>query len=250
MPPPLPGPGPGGAAFPATRRSLVVGARSPDAEVRRRAEGAVVEAYWKPAYKYVRLKWGTTPPEAEDLVQGFFARALEKGLWASYDPAQARFRTYLRTCLDHHAANERKAAGRQRRGGGLPAPSLDFAEAEGELAHQAASPALGQDELFHREWVRHLFGLAVERLRARCEERAKPLPFELFRVYDLEGDVERPSYAALAARHGIPVTQVTNLLSWARAELRAAVLELLEEITGSEEELRAEARALLGIDPP
>jgi vacuolar-type H+-ATPase subunit H len=49
---------------------------------------------------------------------------------------------------------------------------------------------------------------------------------------------------------GIAETQVTNHLAWARREFRRLVLEALEEATGSEEEFRAEARQLLGIDPP
>ena len=59
-----------------------------------------------------------------------------------------------------------------------------------------------------------------------------------------------PSYAELAREMGIPETQVTNHLAWARREFRRLVLEALEEATGSEEEFRAEARQLLGIDPP
>jgi hypothetical protein len=45
------------------------------------------------------------------------------------------------------------------------------------------------------------------------------------------------------------VTQVTNHLHWARRELRKAVLETLRAITASEEEYRAEARALFGGEP-
>ena len=80
----------------------------------------------------------------------------------------------------------------------------------------------------------------------------KEVAFTLFERYDLEGaeDPERPSYAQLAAETGLPVTQVTNHLHWARREFRAAVLENLREITASEAEFRAEARALLGVDPP
>jgi hypothetical protein len=76
--------------------------------------------------------------------------------------------------------------------------------------------------------------------------------FTLFERYDLQGadDPDRPSYAQLAGDTGLPVTQVTNHLHWARREFRAAVLVTLCEITASEAEFRAEARALLGVDPP
>src|SRR3989442_7054857 len=95
-------------AFPLTRGSVVRAAGSADAETRRRAFEALVGAYWKPVYNYVRLKWGASGEDAEDLTQGFFARALEKGFFDRFDPARARFRTYLRACLVGFVANERK----------------------------------------------------------------------------------------------------------------------------------------------
>ena len=60
---------------------------------------------------------------------------------------------------------------------------------------------------------------------------------------------ERPSYAQLAAEHGLAVTQVTNFLAAVRRELRRRVLARLRELTASEEEYRAEARNVLGVDP-
>jgi hypothetical protein len=77
------------------------------------------------------------------------------------------------------------------------------------------------------------------------------MAFALFERYDIEGaEAEaRPRYADLAVEFGLAPTQVTNQLHWARRELRRIVLEKLREITASEEEFRAEARALLGRDP-
>jgi RNA polymerase sigma factor (sigma-70 family) len=231
---------------------VVRGAASPDAETRRRAFEALVAAYWKPVYKYLRLKWRAPEEDAEDLTQGFFARALEKGFFDRFDPGRARFRTYLRACLDGFVANERKSAHRLKRGGGAEHVSLDFAGAEAELGRPGRPEAGDMEEYFHREWVRSLFGLAVEALRRRCAEAGKSVPFALFERYDLDGPdaARRPSYAELAREMGIPETQVTNHLAWARREFRRLVLQALKQATGSEEEFRAEARQLLGIDPP
>lgn len=238
--------------FPLTRRSVVRAAASADPETRRRGFETLVAAYWRPVYKYLRLKWRASGEDAEDLTQGFFARALEKGFFDRFDPGRARFRTYLRACLDGFVANERQSARRLKRGGGAEHVSLDFAGAEAELGRQGPPKSGDMDEYFHREWVRSLFGLAVEALRRRCAEAGKSVPFALFERYDLEGPdaARRPSYAELAREMAIPETQVTNHLAWARREFRRLVLETLEEATGSEEEFRAEARQLLGIDPP
>ena len=93
--------------------------RSARPDERRSAFDRLVTAYWKPVFKYVRLKWHATPEDAADLTQGFFLRAFEKDFFAGFDPSKARFRTYLRTCLDGFVANARKADARLKRGGGV-----------------------------------------------------------------------------------------------------------------------------------
>ena len=45
------------SAFPVTRHSIVAAIRSRQPDVRRAAFDALVTAYWKPVFKYVRLKW-------------------------------------------------------------------------------------------------------------------------------------------------------------------------------------------------
>lgn len=238
--------------FPLTRFSLLKAAASPDPEVRGRAFDAVVAAYWKPVYKYLRLKWRLADEDAEDTTQAFFAAAFEKGFFDRYDPGRARFRTFLRTCLDGFASNRRKSERRQKRGGGTPPLSLDFRGAEDELRRHEPADGLDLEEYFHQEWVRTLFGRAVLALREHCAGAGRERSFALFERYDLEGPdtPERVTYAGLAEQFGMAVTQVTNDLAWARREFRRLVLETLREISGSEEEFRTEARALLGINPP
>ena len=103
MPPEIDLPVPG--AFPPTRASLVRAAGEGDGEPRRQAFGALAEGYWRPVYKYLRWRWRADRAEAEDLTQGFFARAYEKRFFDRFDPARGRFRTFLRACLDGYAAN-------------------------------------------------------------------------------------------------------------------------------------------------
>lgn len=119
--------------FPSTRVSVLASIRSPDAEQRARALDALTRAYWRPVYTYVRLRWRALPEDAEDLTQEFFARALAGETFARYDAREARFRTFLRLCLDGFVVNQRKAASRLKRGGEYRFVSLDFAVAEGEI---------------------------------------------------------------------------------------------------------------------
>jgi RNA polymerase sigma factor (sigma-70 family) len=230
--------------FPVTRRSAIIATRSDDQGVRAQAFETLISMYWKPAYKYVRIKWRESNENAKDLIQGFFARAIEKGYFQNYDPARASFRTYLRTCLDGYVANEKKAAGRQKRS----APTLDFDEAERELEQAGAADGLSMEDYFHHEWVRNIFGLAVEALRNELERKGKTIHFRLFERYDLSDSPpgEELTYDRLAAEYGIAVTDVTNYLALARREFRRVLLGKLREATGGEQEFKTEARLLLG----
>lgn len=244
----------GGGRFPATRWSVVVAARSSDASERSSAQDLLFRAYWKPIYKYIRLRWNRPAPDAQDLTQGFFIETLERDLLARYDPGKSRLRTYLRLCVDSFVLNETKAAARQKRGGTTVHVALDFAAAEEKLDGLAMDPGRlaspeSLEEFFLKEWVRNLFMLAVLELKALASERGKERAFELFEDYDLDGE-DHTSYAELAAAHEIPVTEVTNSLAWARREFRRIALLKLRAICGSEEEFRREARAVFGRDLP
>lgn len=233
--------------FPPTRLSVVVGMRSADEDTRRVAFASLIDAYWKPVYKYLRLKWHLTPEEAADLTQDFFANALETRVLGKYEPTRARFRTYLRLCLDGYAANARKAERRLKRGGNVVMVPLDFTSAEGEIGSHEPAVLPDVEELFYREWARALFQRAIEALKAETMASGRQLMFEIFKQYDLADSAEeRPTYAAIAAARGLTAATVTNHLAAMRRRLRQLVLDRLRELTMTDEEFEAEARRLLG----
>ena len=245
-------------SFPATRHSVIAGIASPDVYTRRVAFDALVSAYWRPVYKYVRIKWRRDREDAADLTQEFFARAFEKGSLERFEPARARFRMYLRVCLDGFVANEIKARGRLKRGGEVSFVPLDFAAAEHEISMHPAASGTGvtglanrdEDDLFRQEWVRGLFSDAVAALRGSCEAAGKTTQVAVFQRYDLDDSADvRPTYAQLAEELAIPITQVTNYLAFARREFRRLLLERLRSLCATAEEFRLEARELLGTDP-
>jgi RNA polymerase sigma factor (sigma-70 family) len=229
--------------FPSTRLSLIESVSAGDA-LRGDALDQVAALYWKPVYKYIRLKWCKSNEEAKDLTQGFFASALEREFFERFDPHQASFRTYLRMALDHFTANEHAAEHRLKRGGNMSFTALDFEAADADEIQTAASES--PEEVFHREWQRQLFALAVQDLRVYCDRHGKQLQFRIFQEYDL-ADAERPVYADLAARHGIAVTTITNFLAWARRMLRSFVTERLRGVTSGDREFRGEMRSVFGL---
>jgi RNA polymerase sigma factor (sigma-70 family) len=229
-----------GSLFPTTRSSVVLALCSDDAAQRSRAFDTLVAIYWKPLYKYVRVAHSHVASAAEDLTQGFLVSAFEKNALASYDAGKASFRTFLRVLFDRHVANERKAAARQKRGGGEL--HLDFTVAEQEIGREhdrGGTP----EEYFQREWVRSVLALAVDRLRAVSSVS----DVTLFERYDLD-ESSRLSYRELGAQLGMSETTVTNRLAATRRRFRDVVLDVLRDATASDAEFRREVRSLLGID--
>ena len=240
----------GGGNFPQTRWSAIAAARSNDSAERARALDVLFAAYWKPVYKYIRLKFSKAPDEAQDLTQGFFLELFERDLLSRFDAEKSRLRTYVRLCVDSFVLNEIKHAQRQKRGGEAVHLALDYPAAEGELKAQTIDPASIPspeqfEEFFEKEWIRSLFAWAVDELRQFCDIGGKQAAFALFETYDLSGD-ESLSYAQLAEASSLSVSNVTNQLAWARREFRRFAKERLRAICATDQEFARESKALFG----
>ena len=221
--------GPSGR-FPSTHASLLEAVASGVSEG---ATAQVIALYWKPVYRFLRVKFQKSNEDAKDLTQGFFASALKRDFFARFDPSKASFRTYLRMAVERYAATQHAAENRQKRGGEAEFESVD----EQEIA--AESP----ETVFAREWRRELFSLALDDLRAHCQRTGKQTHFAIFEDYDL-ADRDRLSYSDLAVKYGVRETTVTNHLAWARRTLRSFVLERLRVTTSGPKELHEEMRRL------
>jgi RNA polymerase sigma factor (sigma-70 family) len=232
--------------FPPTHHSLLLAARCDDPAERSLAVEAITTVYWRPVYKYVRLKWHISREDAADFSQEIFAQLLEKNFLDSYDRRKGRLRTFLRTCVDRLFMNQMRDSTRHKRGGGIPHVSLDFEGAERELATIPGSES--PEARFDKDWIRSLFALGLQRLKAGCESGGKMVHFELFELHDLQDADPKPSYEELARKFGLATTDVTNYLSFARREFRRCVLDQLRQMTISDQEFQREAQVLLGVD--
>jgi hypothetical protein len=163
---------------------------------------------------------------------------LEKDFLGGYDNNLAAFRTFLRTCFDRYAANEWQSAQRLKRGG-----DAQWAPLKDDLA---IAPSV--EKLFHDEWVRSIFTIAIGDLEHESNDSGRRQQFEVFKRYDLADPDHRPNYAALAADLNLTTATVTNYLAAMRRRLRQIVLLRLRELTANDREYRSEARAVLGIE--
>jgi len=231
--------------FPTTHCSVLRGLRSDDASMRARSLERLAETYWKPIFNYLRLRWHKDTTEAQEITQEFFVRCIGKGTFASYVEDRARFRTFVRICLDRFVLDLARREHAEKRGGALK-QTVDCEAADWERLADPAAPA--PEALFEAEWACSVVDHAVESLRASCAKKGKDIHFRVFERVHLASGQEKPSYAAIANELGISIVDVTNRLSYARRELRAIILEALRELTTSDEELRNEARLVFGIE--
>jgi RNA polymerase sigma factor (sigma-70 family) len=231
-------------AFPPTRESALIGALSEDPDVRRVSWDRIARAYYPPVYAYVRLRLRFNEHDARDLTQAFFERCLEKEIVGSYEKERGRFRTFLRTCVERFAIDRRRSESSKSRGGG--AIKFDFTEAEAQL------PAMAQPDdpeaLFEAAWVRRILALSLDALREFCRENKKEEHLAIFERFHLT-DEDPPSYEALGQELGMTAITVQNRLAYARRHFRRLTFDVLRELTANEDELKLEARTVLGIDP-
>jgi len=105
------------ADFPSTRWTLVRQLREEPA--RKDAMEAICQQYWLPVYAFLRQR-GTTPAEAEDLTQTFFARLLSAEALEALSEENGKLRSYLLKALQNHQIDEWRREKAQRRKGATP----------------------------------------------------------------------------------------------------------------------------------
>lgn len=149
-------------------------------------------AYWYPLYAFLRRS-GHHDPDAEDLLQSFFAKLIERDWLATADPAQGRFRSFLLICLKRFVSGETRKAEAQKRGGRSVVLSLDDANAAERYAAEMTG-GLAPDEVYDRRWALTLRERAWDRLREECQATGRLLLFEHLRAaHDGEANSASPT---------------------------------------------------------
>jgi DNA-directed RNA polymerase specialized sigma24 family protein len=110
---------------------------------------------------------GLDREEAGDLVQGFLADLIERGILSRADPSRGRFRSFLRTSCSHFLSHARDYDHAMKRGGGRTPVSIDLQDAEGRFINEPAHD-LTAERLFERRWAI----LLLEHVLARLESEA------------------------------------------------------------------------------
>jgi RNA polymerase sigma-70 factor (ECF subfamily) len=217
--------------FPLTRWSRVLAAGDPHNPERRADLDALARAYWVPIHAYLQRACGLQGDAAADLTQDFFVHAIQRGTVGKAAPERGRFRSFLKTALRNFAADHRRRAGAGKRGGGA-VRGLDDAQ---PLASDDPAPDVALDDA----WRAVLLERALAALERELVESGKQPYWEVFSSYFVAAEPDL-DYAALAARHGIPVTSVSNWLRAGKQRFRQLLHDMVAETVGSSAALEQE----------
>ncbi len=236
-----------GARFVTTHWSVVLVAGRSDSTRARNALARLCQTYWYPLYAYVRRR-GHSAHDAQDLTQEFFARLLERHTLASADPNRGRFRSFLRSAMNHFLAHEWEKARAQKRGGGCPILSLDLARAEQRYDLEPADNST-PDKLFDKHWASALLEEVLNQLEAEYQQAGKA---ELFAALKqtLTGTRESQPYAVLATSLGMNEAAVKvavhRLRKRYRELLRVEITNIVADPEQADDEVRHLFTALAG----
>ncbi len=198
--------------FATTRWSVIAAAQGPASPQSREALALLCSAYWYPLYAFIRRQ-GFSADQGQDLTQGFFADLLDRQTLAVADRAKGKFRSFLLTACKHYLSHERQRSRAQKRGGGRPLLSLDFAR--GEARYQAEPVhTMTAEKLFDRGWALTMLDQVLARLQEECKQKGKAVLFDRLRV------------CLLGERAGVPFSQVAQELGMTEGAIKVAAHRL------------------------
>lgn len=235
---------PKGTGFTTTHWSVVLSAGDHESPQAADALERLCRTYWYPLYAYVRRD-GSSPEDAQDLTQAFFARFLQKDYLADVRREKGRFRSFLLASLRHFLADERDRSRAIKRGGGRTLLSLDAQDAEGRYLLEPQDE-LTAEKVFERRWALTVLDSVRVRLR---EEYARASKAERFAVLEsfLPGEQANCTYAQAASRLGI----APGTVKWEVHQLKRRYRELLRaeiaHTVPSSDEIDEEVRHLIAV---
>jgi RNA polymerase sigma factor (sigma-70 family) len=221
--------------FTITRWSMVLATNDSDHDTSRKALAWLCEAYWQPLVNHARFR-GMNAHDAQDVVQDFFARLLEKRDLAA-DAKRGRFRSYLIGALNHFLANHWEKMHALKRGGVNLMVSHDAASQE-TLDHRTP------EQVFARTWAVTVLDRVLERLKADYIEPKRALLFSTLKsALTAEGTAE--SYAHIGKSLGMSEGAIKVAIHRMRLRYRELLYQEIAETVANPEDIELELKDLM-----
>ena len=229
--------------FHTTRWTLLIASAHDQSQAGRAALVSLCQTYWYPLYAFARRR-GHSPPDAQDLTQGFFLHVLENRALSQVDRLKGKFRSFLQACFQNYLSVQAQRAHRLKRGGNCQFVSFDLETAESRYRFEAAD-YLTPEKIFEARWALTLLNHAMEVLRQEYVVRGRKSVFDTLKAFVGIGE-SRPeaSYEEAAKGLDIGVGTVKTLIHRLRRQYLAAVREEVARTVSNPAEIEGEIRAL------
>jgi RNA polymerase sigma factor (sigma-70 family) len=222
----------GHSSFDTTHWSAVLNAKASDSGLAGEALARLCQSYWYPLYAFVRRQ-GYSPEDAQDLVQGFFARLLEKKYVQSADPDKGKFRSFLLIALKRYMVNEWVREHREKRGGHQDLLSLDQKQVEARFLAEPATQ-MTPEKAYDRRWALAVLEQVLQRLGAEFAATGQAQIFAELEGF-LNGEENQRSYAEIGKRLGMSPGTLRGTMYRLRQRLREILrLEIARTLSGPE----------------
>lgn len=200
------------------------------------------QIYWYPLYAFVRRQ-GRSAADAQDLVQEFFVRLLDKDYLQAADQQLGRFRSFLLTIFKRFLFNQVKYDSAQKRGGGHTVLSLDFESGEQRFQLEPVDQWT-PERLFERRWALTLLDHVLEKLGDDYRDKGKEELFNELRIF-LTASNAAPSYKEIAAKVNLAEGAVKVAVHRMRERYRNLLRTQIADTVANDEEVDDELNHLL-----
>jgi DNA-directed RNA polymerase specialized sigma24 family protein len=211
----------------------------------RKALADFCQAYWPPLYAFLRHR-GHASPEAQDLVQGFFAHLLERKTLTRADQDKGKLRTFLLGSLQNFVFNEYDRAHALKRGGRHQVVSIDDHLPEAE-ASMMQTMHLSDSAAYDLVWASNIVKRAWQHLEDTFEAEGKKEWFEVLRPF-VAGGAKTPLNQENAAKKlEVPIATLRTWLSRLRQRYREALRTEVSSTVASPSDVDQELHYLYQI---
>ncbi|MBK8036908.1 MAG: sigma-70 family RNA polymerase sigma factor [Verrucomicrobiaceae bacterium] len=221
-----------------TTRWTRVGLAKTGSEDGKRALADLCDSYYEPVVAF--LRWELRDADAaRDMSHAFFSEMLAGGTIAGVEQGRGRFRSYLLGAVKHFLANQREAARRMKRGGGVVNVSLD--EDLSGVLNLPDERQISPDAAFDREWALTTLAHAMETVKQECEKEGKADFFHQIKPW-LTGDATHGDQGAVAEACAMSPAALKMAISRLRRRfrdcVRAEVAGTLDDVAMVETEMQ------------
>jgi RNA polymerase sigma factor (sigma-70 family) len=233
----------GGVAFTTTHWSVVLEAQG-ESPAAQEALEKLCRTYWRPIFAFLRRQ-GVSPPEAEDITQGFFAQLLERRSLDAVRKEKGRLRSYLLGALKYFLADEQRRAMAIKRGKGQRLIPLEELRTDEGIEIEPADPVTAE-MIYERRWTLTVLERVLSRLKDEYRAAGNAALFDSLKEL-LPDEPGSPSQAQIAARLGMTENAVRQAFHRFRQRYQSLLREEIAHTVATPADIEDELRHLIAV---